>query len=161
MANPLIPATLYTCSCPAYSHAKLAMPQEGQDETEKRNNRQSRYPLPSAKGKADADQQGLAKAAGRIASWEDERHRLSFKQCKHTIAAKFIENIKTKEPNKYPSQDSRDKFEAKLKGEISTVGSEFTDSYRRGGLSEEELVFAMAGSLNLDEIELAYVMLFS
>ncbi len=159
--NPLIPATLYTCSCPAYSHAKLAMPQEGQDETEKRNNRQSRYPLPTAKGKADADQQGLAKAAGRIASWESERQRLSFKQCKHTIAAKFIENIKTKEPNQYPSQDSRDKFEAKLKGEIKTVGSEFTDSYRRGGLSEEELVFAMAGSLNLDEIELAYVMLFS
>jgi len=159
--NSLKPATIYACSCPAYSHAKLAMPQEGQDEMEKRNNRQARYPLPTAKGKADADNVGLAKAAGKISSWENERTRLGFKQCKHTIAAKFIENIKTKEPNKYPSQDSRDKFEKKLKGEISTVGSEFTDSYRRGGLSEEELIFAMGKSLNLDEIELAYIMLFS
>ena len=154
--NPLIPATLYTCSCPSYSSAQLAMPEATQDAGERANNRQRRYPLPTAKGKAAT---AGDKTAGKMQSWENERRRTSFKQCKHTIAAKFIERIKTQEPKSYPSSEAREAFEEKLKGEIQTVGAEFSQSYRRGEIGIDELIFAMAQGLNLDEIELAYALL--
>lgn len=154
--NPLVPATMFTCSCPSYSSAQLSMPDASQDAGERRNNRQRRYPLPTAKSKALASDQ---KRAGKVASWENERRKNSFKQCKHTIAAKFIENLKTQEPKSYPSSETREKFEAKLTTEIKTVGDEFSASYKRGDIAIEELIFAMAQGLNLDEIELAYALL--
>ena len=69
------------------------------------------------------------------------------------------ERIKTKEPNSYPSAESREKFEAKLKQEVADVAAEFTASYERGELSLQELVFAAAQGLNLDEVELASAIL--
>ena len=39
------------------------------------------------------------------------------------------------------------------------VGEEFSSSYKRGGLTTLEIVFALAQGLNLDEVETAYVIL--
>ena len=157
--NPLSPATIYTCSCPNYSQAVLRAPQETEDEGTRKINRQRKYPLPTAQGRTDYDQIGLAEAAGKIESWETREHQMSFKMCKHTIAAMFIENLKVKEPNSYPTIDAREQFEEKLADDIAEVGEEFSSSYKRGGLTTLEVVFALAQGLNLDEIETAYVVL--
>ena len=137
----LRPATLYTCSCPNYSQSMLRVPQSTQDEGTRKINRQRQYPLPTAKGKGTFDQIGLSQAAGRIESWESREHQMSFKMCKHTIAAMFIENLKVKEPNSYPTLDAREAFEDKLDKDIAEVGEEFISSYKRGG----EVVFAAQG----------------
>ncbi len=157
--NPLKPATIYTCSCPNHSHAMLRSPQDTQDEGTRKRNRQSRYPLPTVKGRADFDQVGLSQAAGRIESWESREHRMSFKMCKHSIAAMFIEKLKVKEPNSYPTLDAREAFEEKLDKDIAEVGDEFIASYKRGGITTLEVIFALAQGLNLDETETAYVLL--
>ena len=157
--NSLKPATIYTCSCPNHSHAMLRAPQDTQDEGTRKINRQTRYPLPTAKGRADFDQVGLSQAAGRIESWESREHRMSFKMCKHSIAAMFIEKLKVKEPNSYPTLDAREAFEEKLDKDIAEVGDEFIASYKRGGITTLEVIFALAQGLNLDETETAYVLL--
>ena len=156
---PLSPATIYTCSCPNYSQAILRAPQETEDEGTRKINRQRRYPLPTAQGRKDYDQIGLSEAAGRIESWETREHQMGFKMCKHTIAAMFIENLKVKEPNSYPTIDAREQFEEKLSDDIAEVADEFSSSYKRGGMTTLEVVFALAQGLNLDEVETAYVIL--
>ena len=157
--NPLKPATIYTCSCPNYSQAMLRAPQETEDEGTRKVNRQRRYPLPTAQSKTDFDQIGLGQAAGKIESWETREHKMSFKMCKHTVAAMFINKLKVKEPNSYPSIDAREAFEDKLDKDIAEVGEEFSASYKRGGLTTLEVIFALAQGLNLDEVETAYVVL--
>jgi len=155
----LTPATLYTCSCPAYSHSQLRIPESTESEFDRKVNRQQRYPLPTAKGKKQSNTVGLSKASGRIQSWATDTYKISFKVCKHTIAAMFIEKLKVAEPSQIPSYDTRIKFEAKLKEEMRQVGEEFVQSYQRGDLSLLELVFANAEGLNMDEVELANAML--
>ena len=157
--NPLSPATIYTCSCPNYAQAVLRAPQETEDEGTRKINRQRRYPLPTAQGRADYDQVGLGQAAGKIESWETREHQMGFKMCKHTVAAMFINNLKVKEPNTYPTLEARDAFEEKLDKDIAEVGEEFSASYKRGGLTTLEVVFALAQGLNLDEVETAFVVL--
>ena len=157
--NPLQPATVYTCSCPSHSQSMLSAPQDSQDDGTRKINRQRKYPLPTVKGRGEFDQIGLSQAAGKIESWESREHRMSFKMCKHTIAAMFIEKIKVKEPNSYPTVDAREAFEAKLNKDIAEVGEEFISSYKRGGITTLEIIFALAQGLNLDEVETAYVVL--
>jgi len=157
--NPLKPATLYTCSCPNHSHSILSAPQQTQESGERKINRQRRYPLPTVLGQSDFDALGKNQAAGRVESWESREHKMSFKMCKHSIAAMFIERIKIKEPDKYPTVETREKFEEKLSKEMDEVGDKFTASYRRGGITTLEVVFALAQGLNLDDVELAYVIL--
>lgn len=157
--NPLRPATIYTCSCPSYAKAMLRAPQSTEDAGTRKINRQRKYPLPSAKGRADFDQVGLAAASGAIESWERREDRMSFKMCKHTIAAMYINHLKVREPNSYPTVEARKEFEAKLEADIAEVGEEFTASYKRGGITTLEVIFALAQGLNLDEVELAYVIL--
>lgn len=157
--NSLRPATMYTCSCPNYSKAILTTPQETQDEGTRRVNRQRKYPLPTSQGRKDYDQIGLSQAAGKIESWETREDQMSFKMCKHTIAAMFIENLKVKEPNSYPTLEAREAFEEKLEEDVAEVGEEFSASYKRGGLTTLEIIFALAQGLNLDEVETAYVVL--
>ena len=157
--NPLSPATIYTCSCPNYAQAILNAPQETEDEGTRKVNRQRRYPLPTAQGRSSYNQIGMSEAAGKIESWETREHRMSFKMCKHTIAAMFINKLKVKEPNSYPTVEAREAFEEKLNADIAEVGEEFGASYRRGGLTTLEVVFALAQGLNLDEVEVAYVVL--
>lgn len=155
----LQPAQTYACSCPNYSSAQLRMPQSNQSDGERKNNRQERYPLPTALGPSTYDKQGQVSAAGYIQSWEREERRLGFKMCKHTIAAMFIDQIKVEEPNTYPSYDTRIKFEEKLEKEIDEVGARFVDSYKRSGITTLEIIFALAQGLNLDDVEIAMVVL--
>ncbi len=157
--EPLKPATVYSCSCPNHAQAILRAPQETDDTNTRRINRQLRYPLPTVLGQDSLTGTGIIQAAGRIESWESREHRMSFKICKHSIASMFIEHIKLKEPNKYPTFESRLAFEEKLEKEMDEVGDRFVASYKRGGITALEIVFAMAQGLNLDDIELAYVVL--
>ena len=155
----LQPADTYTCSCPSFAKTMLSAPQETQDEGTRRINRQRRYPLPTAKGRSDFDQIGMITTAGKAESWENREDRRGFRCCKHTIAAMFIENLKVKEPNSYPTVTAREAFEDKLAKDIAEVGEEFVASYKRGGLTTLEVVFALAQGLNLDDVETAYVVL--
>ena len=84
---------------------------------------------------------------------------MGFKMCKHSIAAMFIDHIKVKEPNDYPTLEARQDFEERLKREVEEVFEEFSMSYKRGGITALEVVFALAQGLNLDDVETAYVML--
>jgi hypothetical protein len=117
------------------------------------------YPLPSVLSQADYEALGSNSAAGAIATWESRYDKMSFKMCKHTIAAMFIERLKIQEPSAYPTIDVREKFEEQLRKEISERGYKFEQSYKRGGITALEVVFALAQGLNLDDIETAYVML--
>ena len=157
--NPLQPATMYTCSCPNYSKAILRAPQETQDSDTRKINRQQRYPLPSVLSRDDFESLGANTAAGLGATWETRQDRMSFKMCKHTIAAMFIGRLKIKEPSEYPTIEARVQFEKKLAEEISERGYKFKQSYKRGGITSLEVVFALAQGLNLDDVETAYVML--
>ena len=155
----LRPAVVYACSCPSHSKSILSAPQETFDDNTKKMNRQKQYPLPTVMSQDDYSAIGKNQAAGKIESWEKEKDRMSYKQCKHSIATMFIEKKKTKEPNSYPSIESRLKFEKKLRDEITDVASRFNQSYKRGGITTLEVLFALAQGLNLDDVELAYVML--
>jgi hypothetical protein len=155
----LVPAVIYACSCPAHSHAQLRMPQATESDEKRKLNRQQRFPLPTALGLDRFNEGALTQIGGIVQSWATPEYKLSYKQCKHSIAARFIERNKTKEPNSYPSFSSRQRFEAKLKSEINDIGEEFRLSYERSGLSTLEIVFAMAEALNLDDAELAFVVL--
>jgi hypothetical protein len=157
--NYLKPATIYTCSCPNHAHAMLRAPQSTTDNGTRKINRQQRYPMPTVLGKTDFDAIGTNKAAGLIESWADRKYSRSFKMCKHSVAAMFIDGIKVKEPNDYPSVRSRELFEEKLRVDISEVADEFNASYKRGGITTLEIIFALAQGLNLDDVELAYVIL--
>ena len=157
--EPLRPATVYTCSCPNHSHSVLRAPQATEDEGLRKINRQRRYPLPTALSKEDFEAIGINQAAGIVQSWESREHKMSFKMCKHSIAAMFIDKIKVKEPNTYPTLESRESFEEKLIAEIAEVADEFRVSYKRGGITALEVVFALAQGLNLDDVETAYVVL--
>ena len=157
--NTLRPATTYTCSCPNHSHAILRAPQQTQDDGTRKINRQRRYPMPTVLGKSDFNAIGTNSAAGLIESWESREHKMGFKMCKHSIAAMFIDKLKVKEPNSYPTVDARLAFEEKLVKEIEEVAAEFGSSYKRGGITTLEIIFALAQGLNLDEVETAYVML--
>ena len=92
-------------------------------------------------------------------SWESREHRMGFKMCKHSIAAMFIDKIKVQEPNTYPTLEAREDFEEKLAKEIAEVAAEFNVSYKRGGITTLEVIFALAQGLNLDDVETAYVVL--
>ena len=157
--NPLQPAQVYSCSCPNHAHAMLRAPQDTQDDSTRRINRQRRYPMPTVMGRNDFQSVGLNQAAGVVESWETREQRMGFKMCKHSIAAMFIDKIKVIEPSSYPTAESREKFEDKLAAEIAEVAQEFNYSYKRGGITALEVIFALAQGLNLDEVELAYVLL--
>ena len=51
--------------------------------------------------------------------------------------------------------EAREDFEEKLKKEIEEVAEEFAYSYKRGGITTLEVIFALAQGLNLDEVETA------
>lgn len=157
--KPLKPAKIYTCSCPNHAQAILRAPQATESAGTRKINRQRRYPLPTALGQKDLVGEGLQSAAGRIESWQSREHRMSFKMCKHSIAAMFLDRIKVQEPSQYPTLVAREEFEEKLVKEMAGVGLRFREAYARGGITSLELIFALAQGLNLDDVELAYVIL--
>ena len=93
----------------------LRTPQALQDNNTRKVNRQQRYPLPTAMSPADYANLGINEAAGLIQSWATRKDLREFRMCKHSIAAMFIEHIKVLEPNDYPSLESREAFEEKLR----------------------------------------------
>ena len=148
---------VYSCSCPAYLHAKIRQP-EVMDEEGNLINRQARAPLPSAKGADFFDGGGITKVAGIISSWADEAYKRDFKLCKHTIAAMFLNKIRVEEPNTLPSYETRLKFEEKLTEDIDEVAQEFGEMLRRSEVTTIELIFSLAEALNMDDVELGYLM---
>ena len=153
-------ADLYTCSCPSYLHAVIRSP-EVYDERGQKMNRQQRAPMPTAKGTNDYDLAGVGRAAGIAQSWATREYRKGFKVCKHTIASMFINKIRVQEPNTFPSVETREKFEAKLAADIREVADEFNAQLKRSEMTTVEIIYALAEALNLDDIELGYVLLTS
>ena len=157
--RPLLPAELYTCSCASYGKSILRMPQTTENREQRKTNRQLNYPLPTVLGKERFSGLGVNNAAGIIESWESSAEAHRFKMCKHSVAAMFIEKIKVKEPSQYPSIETREVFEEKLKADIAEVQDRFYLSLERGEITMTEIIFALAQGLNLDDVELAYVMM--
>ena len=151
-------AEVYCCSCPDFSHAVIRMP-ESLDDSGNKNNRQRKFPLPSAMGNDSYSQLGIGNAAGVVQSWATQKYKSSFRMCKHTVASMFINKVKVQEPKSYPSFDSRNKFEQRLKKDMDEMAEEFKAQLKRSGITTAEIVFMLALGLNLDEIETAYVML--
>ena len=157
--NPLRLADIYTCSCPAYLHAVIRNP-EVYGETGMLN-RQSRAPFPTAKGVDDYKLAGVGRAATIAQSWATADYTKSFKLCKHTIASMFINKIRVEEPNDFPAFEGRTDFEQKLAKDVNEVVDEFSAQLRRSEITTVEIVYALAEALNLDDIELGYVLLTS
>lgn len=155
----LVPDTIYACSCPSYSKAMLRTPQQLQDADTRKVNRQRRYPLPTAMSPDDYQNLALNQAAGIVESWATRKDLREFRMCKHTVASMFIEHIKVQEPGDYPTVESRIAFEEKLRKDIEEVAAEFVASYKRGGITALEVIFAMSQALGMDEVETAYVVL--
>ena len=154
--TPLQIADLYTCSCPAYLHAVIRSPEVyGNDG---KLNRQVRAPMPTAKGVDDFQLAGIGRVATIVQSWATSDYRKGFKICKHTIAAMFINKLRVEEPNDFPAFEGRTEFEAKLAADISEVVDEFTAQLERSEITSVEIIYALAEALNLDDIELGYVL---
>ena len=151
-------AELYTCSCPAFLHAQIRSPEVYNSEGKKLN-RQTRAPLPTALGASTYEIAGINQAAGIANSWATERYKRSFKICKHTIAAMFINKLRVEEPNTFPSVESRRKFEAKIQKDVAEVAEEFLSQLERSEITTVEIVYALAEALNLDDIEVCYVLM--
>lgn len=158
--QPLSISEIYTCSCPSYLHAVLRNPQSTDDDGRKIN-RQQRLPTPTAKGASTYEAIGLLRTVGIAESWATDEYKKSFKVCKHTIAAMFIDKVRVMEPNTFPSADTREKFEAKLTKDIEEVAEEFTAQLRRSEVTQIEVIYALAEALNLDDVEIGYVLLTS
>lgn len=155
----LKPSVTYTCSCPNHSKSLLYAPQATYDQGTRKQNRQKRYPLPTAQGNDRFEGAGTQKASGKITSWEKPKDKQSLKMCKHSIAAMFTDGIKVIEPSQYPCVEARDAFDAKLKADLANSGDKLHESFERGEISLAEIVFALAQGLNLDNVETAYVVL--
>tara|TARA_B100000524_G_scaffold345306_1_gene243729 strand:+ start:579 stop:2339 length:1761 start_codon:yes stop_codon:yes gene_type:complete len=151
-------AEVFCCSCPDFSHAAIRMPEAINDDGTS-NNKQRRFPIPSAMSSASYEKSGVIGAAGILQSWETSKYKHSFRLCKHTIAAMFINKIKVQEPKAYPSFDSRNKFEQRLKKDMDEVANEFRSQLKRSKITTAEVIFMLSQGLNLDDIETAFVML--
>lgn len=153
-------AELYTCSCPDYLHAIIRSP-EVYNESGRLSNRQERLPLPTAKGVNDYDIAGITRAAGIAQTWATMSYRKGFKLCKHTIASMFINKTRVQEPNTFPAFDAREEFETRLRKDINEVADEFNAQLKRSEITTVEIIYALAEALNLDDVELGYVLLTS
>ena len=153
------PAVVYSCSCPSYTRGMLAMPQSTQNNNERKTNRQKRYPLPTSQSPNSFDSVGTNTVAGKVSSWANPSYAYEHKICKHTIAAMNIDNFSIKEPNDYPSVETRVRFSEKINKDMEELAEAYNTSYRRSGISVSEIVFALSQGLNLDPIETAYVVL--
>jgi hypothetical protein len=71
----------------------------------------------------------------------------------------FIDKIRVMEPNTFPSADAREGFEKKLAADISEVSQEFNAQLKRSEITQIEVIYALAEALNLDDIEIGYVLL--
>lgn len=148
---------VYSCSCPAYLHAKIRQP-EALDGEGNLVNRQARVPLPTSQSQNTYDGTGTFKVSGIIQSWASEKYKRDFKICKHTVAALFINKIRVMEPDTFPSYETRLKFEKSLRSDINEVSQEYGELLRRSEVTTIELIYALSEALNMDDIELGYLM---
>jgi hypothetical protein len=158
--NALTFADVYTCSCPSYLRAIIRSP-EVYDDRQNKLNRQVRAPFPTAKGVSDFDVAGLGRAATIAQSWATGEYKKGFKVCKHTIASMFINKVRVQEPSSLPTYELRQNFEEKLANDINEVAEEFNAQLRRSEITTVELIYSLAEALNLDDVELGYVLLTS
>jgi hypothetical protein len=70
----------------------------------------------------------------------------------------FINKIRVQEPSQIPSVESRETFEPKLAADIQEVAFEFNEMLKRSEITTVEIVYALAEALNLDDVELGYVL---
>ena len=70
----------------------------------------------------------------------------------------FVNKIRVQEPNTLPSYETRLKFEEKLAADIQEVADEFRSQLERSEITTVEIVYALAEALNLDDIELGFVL---
>ena len=115
--------------------------------------------MPTAQSSDRFETVGSTQAAGRMVSWQTVENKYGFRMCKHSIAAMFIDGYTVLEPNSYPSVQARIAFDEKLEESVKNALAAFNSSYKRQGISLAEIVFSLAGGLNLDDIETAYVVL--
>jgi predicted house-cleaning noncanonical NTP pyrophosphatase (MazG superfamily) len=115
--------------------------------------------MPTAKSAPSYDTAGILKTAGITQSWATAVYKKSYKLCKHTVASMFIDKIRVMEPNTFPSGETREKFEKKLAEDIAEVSQEFNVQLKRSELTQIEIIYALAEALNLDDIEIGYVLL--
>ena len=153
------PDTVYACSCPNFSKSILTTPQSTQNKQQRKVNRQRRYPLPTVLSQDRFDGAGTQAASGKITSWMTRADRLGVQLCKHTIAAMFEDGIRVIEPSQYPTVDAREQFEDKMIKRFDEYDRDFRLSFERSGISLTEIIFALAQGLNLDNTEIAYVVL--
>ena len=157
--NELHPAEVFTCDCASYSRTILAMPEATEDGETRKNNRQMRYPLPTAQGPNRFENLGINKVAGKASSWATNEYKSSFKMCKHTVAGMFVDGVQLIEPSQYPTEFEREIFDKKLEKELDTLGDAWRMSAERSGISLTEIVFSLSQGLNLDDVETGYVVL--
>tara|TARA_R100001129_G_scaffold47592_2_gene32519 strand:+ start:140 stop:2077 length:1938 start_codon:yes stop_codon:yes gene_type:complete len=157
--QPLRPAIGYTCSCPSFSKAILSMPQSYQTDSERKVNRQLRYPIPSAQSTSTYDAGRLNEAAGKIASWAEPSYKFEYKLCKHVVAAMLNDGYIIREPDSHPTIEQRETFEAKLNQDLIQMQETYNIAYKRSGISLSEVVFSLGQGMNLDNTEIAYVVL--
>ena len=159
MGQPIKPALTYACSCPSFSKSIITTPQATQDQNTRKVNRQRRYPLPTFQSQDRFFGAGAQSAAGEMSSWEQLVDRQALKLCKHSIAAMFVDGIKTLEPNQLPTVEARLQVDDDLEKEMESYNYSFVESFRRAGIKLTEIVFALAQGLNLSTSETAYVVL--
>ena len=155
--EPLTFADTFACSCPDYLHAILRMPETSS--FGQKINRQRRAPTPSAQSNSSFGQLGFAQIAGTAASWETLDYKTSHRMCKHTVASHFTDKIKVQEPKSYPTLEARESFEKKLEEDIREVADEFAQQLRRSEITSIEIIAVLASSLNLNEVEIANLIL--
>ena len=157
--NPLRPAEMYSCDCPSYSRAILAMPQSTQNNETRKTNRQNQYPLPTVLSGNRFENLGIDKVAGKAAGWKKAADANEYHLCKHTVTGMFVDGVQLIEPSQYPTEYERKAFEEKLEKEMEKLGDAWRLSAERGGISLTEIVFSLAQGLNLDDVETGYVVL--
>ena len=83
---------------------------------------------------------------------------MSFRMCKHTVAAMFIDKLKVREPNAYPTVEARERFEEKLAKDIAEVDDEVVMQLERSEITTAEIIYVLGAALNLDDTEMSYVL---
>ena len=73
----------------------------------------------------------------------------------------FVNKIRVQEPSSLPTYELRQNFEEKLAKDINDVADEFNAQLRRSEITTVELIYSLAEALNLDDVELGYVLLTS
>ena len=73
----------------------------------------------------------------------------------------FIDKTRVQEPNTFPAFDAREEFETRLAQDVNEIADEYHAQLKRSEITTVEIIYALAEALNLDDVELGYVLLTS